>query len=277
MKKVIRESFLILIGCILAAFGTACFLLPNKLSSGGFAGIGTILFYFYEIPMGMSIILLNIPIFIWGYFKLGNKFMIKTIIATTLYSKLIDAFENMVAFSHDNILASIYGGILVGIGLAIVFKADASTGGTDLIAHIVQKYSRKISMSNFLVFIDATIIGVNLLAFKNIEIGLYSVIVIYIVGKMIDVVFEGINFCKVIYIISDKYEEILEGINKKADRGATGIYGKGGYSNKEKMIIMSVTKRRDIMLIKNIASEIDKEAFIIITDAREVFGLGFKK
>ncbi len=167
-------------------------------------------------------------------------------------------------------------GFFIGLGLAIVFKAGSSTGGSDLVVHIWQQYNRKVSMSNMLVFIDILIVGLNLIAFRNIEVGLYSAIAIYISGKMIDIVFEGINFCKMIYIISDEYEEILNAIKQKADRGATGLYGKGAYRNHDKIVIMCVTKRRDIMMIKQIANEIDRNAFIIITDAREVYGLGFK-
>ena len=276
IRKLIYDLVLILLGCIFASFGTACFLLPCKLSSGGFSGIATIVYYFYNIPMGTTIMILNIPIFVFAYLKLGKKFIIKTIIATFLYSNFINIFERLSNFTNDLFLSSIYGGILIGIGLALVFKANASTGGSDLIAHLTLQYNEQISMSNILVFLDIIIVGMNLFAFRNIEIGLYSAIAIYLSGKMIDIFFEGINFCKMIYIISDKDEEISNAINKKANKGVTGLYGKGGFTNRNKTIIMCVTKRRDIMNIKNIAKEIDKQAFIIITDAREVFGLGFK-
>lgn len=276
LKKIIYDSLVIILGCILIAFGTSCFLLPNKLSSGGFSGIATIIYYFYNIPMGTTILILNIPIFIWAYFKLGKEFIFKTIIATILYSKFIDIFENVKLFVQDFFLASIYGGIFIGLGLALVFKVNASTGGSDLLAHLTKQYNKEISVGKILVFLDVFIVSINLIAFGDIEIGLYSAIAIYLSGKMIDFVFEGINFCKIIYIISDKYEEIMKAIREKADRGATGLYGKGAFSNKEKTIIMCVTKRRDIMMIKNIANGIDKKAFIVITDAREVYGLGFK-
>ncbi len=276
IKRLVYDGVLIILGCALLAFGTTCFLLPNKLSSGGFSGIATIIYYFYNIPMGSTIILLNTPIFILAYIKCGKRFIFKTIIATLLYSYFINLFEKVAEFTHDNFLASIYGGILIGIGLGLVFRASASTGGSDLVAHLTKKYYKEVSVSNVLFLIDIGIVILNLLAFKNIEIGLYSAITIYLSGKMIDIVFEGINFCKMIYIISDKYEEILHAINQGANRGATGLYGKGSFSNKERTVIMCVTKRRDIMMIKNIATEIDKKAFIVITDAREVYGLGFK-
>ena len=270
------EIIIIIIGCIFASFGTSCFLLPNHLSSGGFSGIATIFYYFFNIQMSTTILILNIPLFIWAFLKIGWKFSLKTIFATILYSKFIDFFEIVNIDITDNLLASIYGGFFVGLGLALVFKANTSTGGTDLIAHIAQNYPINIKMSNIIVIIDSIIVFLNLISFRNIEIGLYSAIAIFIIGKMIDIVFEGINFCKIIYIISDKYSEIIKILNISLKKGATKIYGKGSYSNKDKTIIMCVTKRRDIEQIKSISKKIDSNAFIIITDAREVYGLGFK-
>lgn len=270
------DIILIIIGCVMAALGTGSFLLPNQLSSGGFAGIATIIYYFFEINMATTILVLNIPLFIIGFIKLGFKFILKTIFATFLYSIMIDIFEAQEIIMNDKFLASIYGGILIGIGLALVFKANTSTGGTDLIAHIAQNYKINLKMSTIITIVDAIVIGANLIAFRNLEIGLYSVIAIYIIGKMIDIVFEGINFCKIIYIVSDKYEELTEIINLQIKRGATGLYGKGSYTQKNKMIIMCVSKRNDIEKIKSISKRIDPNSFIIVTDAREVYGLGFK-
>lgn len=268
--------FLIIIGCALAGFGTANFLLPNQISSGGFAGIATIIYYFFNIKMGTTIIILNLPIFIIGYIKFGKTFILKTIFATFLYSKFIDLFSMLDFGTEDRFLGSIYGGILIGIGLALVFKADSSTGGTDLIAYIAQDYNINVKMSKIIVFIDIFVVIANLIAFKEIEIGLYSAITIYISGKMIDVVFEGINFSKIIYIISDHHEEIMEIINKEIKKGATALYSRGSFTGKNRMVIMCVSKRRDIDKIKNISRKIDKNSFIIIADAREVYGLGFK-
>ena len=212
------------------AIGTGSFLLPNQLSSGGFSGIATIIYYFFNINMAKTIIILNLPLFIIGFIKLGGKFILKTIFTTFLYSILIDFFEQTPLIVNDKFLSSCYGGIFIGIGLALVLKANTSTGGTDLIAHIAQNYKINLKMSTIITVVDILVIIANLIAFKNLEIGLYSVIAIYIIGKMIDLVFEGINFCKVIYIVSEKYEELAEIINNQFKRGATGLYGKGSYT-----------------------------------------------
>lgn len=273
--KVFKNILYMTIGCLISAFGISCFLIPNHLSSGGFAGIAIIVYYLFKIPMGLTIIILNIPVFILAYFKVGKSFIIKSIYCTILYSKFIDYFENTI-YVEDKFLASIYGGIFIGVGLALVLKAEASTGGTDLIAYLMQGYDLNIKIGQIVTIIDFIIIMINTSIFRELEVGFYSFLVIFLIGKMIDIIFEGINFCKVIYIISDKHDEIMRIINMEMNRGATGLYGKGSFTNKNKTIIMCVSTRRDIDKIKNITRKIDSDSFIIISDAREVYGLGFK-
>lgn len=274
--KKINNVFLIIIGCAVAAFGTACFMLPNQLSSGGFSGIATIIYYFYNVPMGTTIIILNVPLLFLGYFKLGKGFVLKSCIAIVLYSVFIDIFSQIKPFTTDMFLSCIYGGIIIGFGLALVYRTGTSTGGSDLVAYITQNYKKEIPISNLIIMVDAVVIGLNLIAFKKIEIGLYSGISIYLISKMVDLVFEGINFSKMVYIISDKYEEIEKIITLELNKGATGFYGKGIYNKNDKTIIMCVSKRRKIIKIKEIVRQIDDKSFIIITDVREVYGLGFK-
>ena len=277
MKKIAKDISISILGCIIAAFGTSQFLLPNKLSTGGFSGIATILYYFFEFNMGATILILNIPLFIFAYFKLGKYFATKTVISTIAFSFFIDFFENMGALVEDKFLASIYGGILMGIGLALIFKVEASTGGTDLLATLVQYFNPNVRMGKVLELIDFSVVVLNLIVFRDLEIGLYSFIAIYLYGRMLDLFFEGINFSKMIYIISDKYNEISKAINFEVNTGGTGLYGKGLYTEKDKVIIMCVTSRKNVIKIKEIAKKIDKNVFIIITDAREVYGLGFKE
>lgn len=228
--KLFKEILLSITGCLLMAIGTCVFLLPNKLSSGGFSGIATIFYYLFDVKMGITTIILNMPLFIIAFLKLGKKFLFKTILSTILFSWLLDILDNVYIFTQDKLLASIYGGILIGIGSACILKADSSTGGTDLTVHIIRYFKPHIKMGNILVLIDFGIVFLNLMFLQNIEIGLYSFIAIYIVGKMIDIIFEGINFSKMIYIISEKYQEISNTINIEFKRGVTGVYSKGMYT-----------------------------------------------
>ena len=272
----LKNILLIIIGCFIASFGTASFLVPSKLSSGGFSGIATILYYLFNFKIGSVIILLNIPLFIYSYFRIGKIFTCKSIFATVLYSKLIDIFDNRIIYIEDKFLACIYGGILIGLGLALVLKGGASTGGTDLVAHIAIKRQIKAKISTIIIIIDIFVVLMNIIAFKAIEIGLYSFISIWIIGKMIDVLFEGVNYSKVIYIITKKSNELKETLNIDLDKGVTCIYAESGFDRQEIKILMCVCKRYDVEKVKQASKKVDQNSFIIITDAREVYGLGFK-
>ena len=259
------------------AIGVSLFLLPNQLSSGGIAGIATITYYLLKIPMGTMILIINIPLFLFSFFKIGKSFFIKSLIGTISLSYFIDLFDQFEQLTQDRLLACIYGGILMGLGTAVLLKANSSTGGSDLISFIIKEYKPSIRPSNVITLIDIGIIALNVIFFREIEIGLYSAIAIYIMGKIIDILFEGIDFTKLLLIISNHTEEIAKEIGEKVQRGATGIYGKGMYTNEDKLILMCAASRGDVNRIKLITKKIDPRAFIIITNSREVVGLGFKK
>lgn len=276
VKEFLIDMIYLTLGCAIMAIGTAVFLLPNQLSTGGFTGIATIFYYLFHFSMGTVILALNIPFFILAFFKIGKKLVIKSIIGTSLLSIFIDLFEKIPTLTNDRLLACIYGGIFIGFGLALVLKANASTGGTDLITYIARAYKPYMKTSSIIVVVDVIIIGLNVIFFKKVEIGLYSAISIYLMGKMIDIVFEGINFTKMVYIISQKYEEISKEIDNQLQRGSTGIYAKGMYTNTDKMMLMCVGARNEVARMKQIATQIDPKAFIIISNARETWGKGFK-
>ena len=280
-KRKIKNWIIDIIGTILGSaimgFGIASFLLPNQLSSGGFAGIATITYYLLKIPVGAMIFVLNIPLFLFAGYRLEKEFLIKAIVGTISLSLFIDIFDKYPSITTDRFLACIYGGVLIGLGTAIILKVNSSTGGTELIGNIIKTYNPHISMSRNLMIIDMVIIVLNILFFREIEIGLYSVIAIYLYGKMIDIVFEGVYYTKLLFIISDKNQEISDKIGQEVKRGVTGLYGKGMYSNKDKLVLICAASRSDISKIKNIAKDIDERCFIVVANAREVLGEGFKE
>ena len=278
MKKnsFFKDIILIVFGTMFAGFGMASFLLPNKLSSGGFTGIATVFYYFLGWNVGLTVIILNIPFFIYAFVRIGKKFLIKTVIATFLLSFFIDIFEYLPLLTNDRLLASIYGGVLIGIGTGLTFKAHTSTGGTDLIVQIVRSFKVRISSSKLLNLIDICVVVLNVVFFREFEIGLYSAIAIFLDGVLIDIVFEGINFSKLVFIVSNKNTEIVNMIHENLKAGATEIYGKGTYLNQNKVVIMSVMNRREIPILCENVYEIDRDAFLIVSNAREVYGLGFK-
>ena len=276
ISKYIKEIIEIVIGCLFMAAGTSLFLLPNQLSSGGFAGISTIIYYLLNLPLGTTMLILNIPLIILTIIRVGKETAIKGIFGTIVLSTFIDILEKFEPLTEDRLLACIYGGILVGVGTAIVLKANASTGGTDLLTYIIRSYKPHYRASNLIVIIDIAIVVLNVIFFREIEVGLYSAIAIYLSGKMIDAVFEGIYFTKTMFIVSNKYKEIAQEIGQKLDRGSTAIYAKGMYTKEKRMMLWCVASRGEVAKIKQIAQEIDPRAFIVISSAREAWGKGFK-
>lgn len=272
----IIEIMQIILGTAITAYSTSLVLLPNKLSTGGFSGIGTVIHYLFGIKIGTAVFLLNMPIFIIAYFKAGKKFFFHSILGTIFLSIFLNLFGNFKPLTGDRFLACIYGGVISGIGSAITLRANGSTGGSELLARIIKAYKQDLSVSNIIAILDFLIITLNVIVFKKIEIGLYSAIAIFISGKMLDIFFEGINFAKMLLIISPKYKEISERINNEIERGATGIKATGMYKKEERTILLCVASRQEIGKIRLIINDIDEKAFIIITDAREVFGEGFK-
>lgn len=275
-KQILKEMLETILGALIMAAGVSLFLLPNQLSSGGIAGVATIFYYLLNIPMGTVIIAINIPLFLFSMYKVGKMFFIKSIVGTVAMSIFIDLLDKIEPLTNDRFLACIYGGILLGLGTTLLLKAESSTGGSDLISYIAKKYKPTVRSGNIIVIIDIIIIALNVIFFKEIEIGLYSAIAIYIMGKIIDIFFEGINFTKLMIIVSNKSEEIAKQIDQKVARGSTGLYGKGMYTNENKLILMCAVYRKDVARIKIIAKEIDPKSFIVITNSREVVGQGFK-
>lgn len=263
-------------GTLLMALSVDLFLLPNQLSVGGFSGLGTIGFYLFNIPVGTTTLILNIPLFVIALIKNGKKFFLDSLVGTLSLSLFLNLFENVSSITQSGFLACIYGGILSGIGTSIVLKANASTGGSDLLAQIAKSYKPDIKPGAIIVLIDAIVVIISTIVFGEIEIGLYSAIAIYIMGKVIDLFFEGIDFAKMIIIISSKFQEISDEINKEVKRGTTAIYGRGMYREEEKKLLLCVASRGEVREIRKIVNEIDRNAFLIITNAREVYGKGFK-
>jgi len=277
IKTVIIELVGTIVGAAIMAFGVSSFLLPSQLSSGGIAGIATITYYLLNIPMGTMIIIINIPLFLFAGYRIGKDFFIKSLVGTISLSLFIDILDQYPPVTTDRFLASIYGGVIIGIGTAIILKVSSSTGGTELIASLIKTYNPYISISKYLTIIDIVIVTLNVIFLGQIEIGLYSAIAIYLYGKLVDIIFEGIYFTKLLFIISDKNEDISNAIVNEVKRGVTGLYGKGMYKSKDKLVLICAASRRDVYKIKDLARTIDKRSFIVVANAREVVGKGFKE
>ncbi len=278
IKEIIKQWMFCIIGCVLIAVGVVFFLLPLKISSGGLTGIATAFYYLFNFKMGYTILLLNIPLFLLGFFRIGKSFFLKTIFSTWFLSYLMDLLENInISLNiHDMLLASIYGGIIIGVGTSFIFLANSSTGGSELLINIILSFKKNASVSKLLWIIDSVVVLFNLIVFRQIDIGLYSFIVIYLNSKIVDLLAEGLDFSKVVYIISDNNKEISNGIMHELNKGVTGLYGRGMYEDKDMMVLLCVIRKRDVLELKRLVSRIDNKAFMIVADSTNVYGLGFE-
>jgi uncharacterized membrane-anchored protein YitT (DUF2179 family) len=279
-KKVITDFVLIVTGTFIMAVGINFFLLPNRITTGGASGIATILYYKFNINMGISILIINIPLFVLAIKKFGFKFCFKSIFTTLLFTVFVQIvnFNNYVLRNKsDMFISSIYGGLLLGIGMSLVFKAESSSGGTDLLAQILRKKGGTLNLSRIILFIDYCIIAALIIEFKDINLGLYCFIAIYISSKTIDIVFEGINYTKVVNIITKNDDAITNTIIEVLKRGATVTKCIGAYSRGEYINITCVVTIKEIAKVKKIAYDIDPDAFIYISNTIEVWGNGFRK
>lgn len=282
---------LIILGSTLAAIGIDLFLIPNKIAPGGVSGIATVLFYLSNgyLPVGMTMIAFDIPLFILGYKFIGRQFVIRTMFSSIGLAVLIDVLkpytdaflENYIistdGLSNDLLLYSIFGGLLVGLGLGIVFKSGATTGGTDLAARLVHHIFPQFSIGSILLVIDGCVIVFAAIAFKSILIALYAIVTIVVTSKIIDAILEGVNFAKCVYIISDKPDEISKIILSDLDRGVTSLKGIGKYTGADKEVLMCILHRNQLPALKTLVKNVDERAFVILSDVREVFGEGFSQ
>lgn len=277
--KIIIDILLMIVGSYLVSLGTNVFLLPHKMTTGGASGIATILYYLFDIPMGISIVCINIPLFIIAFFVLGLKFNLKTIFSTALLSFFLEAFkyETLVLENTTDLFTScVFGGLLVGLGLSLVLKAGASTGGSDLLAQLIYKKTSIQNLSNILVCIEIVIISFIIIVFKDLNIGLYSIVSLFISSKVIDVIFTGVYYTKVVTIITKKTDKVIDAILNDLKRGATVTTSMGAHSKEEITTITCIITRPQIAKIKELIRQNDSNAIMYITTVNEAVGNGFK-
>jgi uncharacterized membrane-anchored protein YitT (DUF2179 family) len=286
-RKWLVNYSLIVFGTFILAAGFVFFITPYMIVPGGVYGISIVIHYLSKgvfsfapdgLPVGLMGLILNIPLTILGIKILGPKFGIKTVIGFVLTSIFMDGLTwwwgNAPLVEDDALLSSIFGGVLVGFGLGLIFKSKASSGGSDIVAMIFAKYT-KLPVGQLIIYVDSVIVLIGLVAFGDWRIPLYSWIVIFITGKVIDVVMQGVNYDKTLFIISDKHQEIRDKIINDLDRGGTFISGKGMFKGDEKTIIFTVVNRRELAMIEEFIHKTDPRAFMTVMDANDIIGEGF--
>jgi len=278
-KKWLINYALIAIGSFIMASGFVFFITPYKIVPGGVYGISIVLHHMFDTPVGWIALCFDVPLTIIGIKVLGPRFGAKTVVGFVLTASFVELITYLYGeaplVEGDALLSSIFGGVLVGLGLGLIFKAKATSGGSDIVAMIISKYT-KLPLGQLMIVVDSAIVLVGLVAFNDWKIPLYSLIVIFISGKMIDLVLQGVSYDKTVFIVSDKYEEIRNKIINDLNRGGTYIKGSGMYNNAEKTIIFAVVNRRELAMLQDFINKIDPKAFLTVFNANEIIGNGFK-
>lgn len=265
----------IMIGCFIGGLAYPLFLVPNSIAPGGLTGIATILNHLFGTPVGLTSMALNLPLFLMGYRAMGRIFVVRSFIATVVFSLSIDVIR-IQPMTQDVMLGSVYGGILLGLGLGLILRGGATTGGSDMIARMVHKRVPFISVGMFLFAVDFMVIVAAGL-FVGAQHALYALICIFISAKAVDVVIAGFNSVNACYIITRDTQRVAGRIMEEVERGVTLLSARGGYSQKERPVILCVASSAEIARIKDIVRQEDETAFMFVTGAHEALGEGFSK
>ena len=276
VREQVRSYVIITLACVLYALSFNWFYAPNDFTVGGFTGISQIINFFVPVlPIGTMVIVLNVPLFVVGLKKFGFAFLCKSIYTMALSSVLIDVVDVIHQFSPmDPLLACLYGGVTLGVASGLIFREEATTGGSELGAWIVRSHVERLSIGNICLGIDLTIILIYAAVFRSLNNALYGALALYITTKVLDLVVYGQNTAKLAYIISDKYEEIMQEMIAR-DMGATLLNGKGIYMGSERPLLLCAVRNKEVVSIKRFIKELDPDAFFIVCDASEVLGEGF--
>ena len=277
IKDVLIDLLYTVVGTALVGFALSMFTVPNDIAPGGVSGLATALAYITPIRVSAWTLMMNIPLMIAAWRKLGPRAIFYTLIATLLLSFFIEIGERFLPkYSSDTLVASLMGGVVSGLGMGMLFIRGISTGGTDLLALILKKLLPNLPTGTLLMFVDATVVVIATLIFRDFDVAIYSAITIYVCSKVIDALTQGVDYAKVIYTVSSHGEEIARALNENTDRGSTLIPAFGGYTGESKQIVMTVTRRSVVAQTLRLIRQTDPKSFSFVMDSTEVHGEGFK-
>lgn len=273
----LKDYAYITAGAFSVAFAVNYFLVPMKLSTGGVSGIGTVLYYIFSIPMSATTLIFNAVLFTLGAKLLGKSSVIKTVFGVIMLALFLEVVKIFGEYRDDIIIASVFGGIISGLGVGLTLRANASTGGSDFAAVMITSKLRHISVTTVLMLTDAVIILASGIVFRDFTIMLYSILSLYISSKCADAVIVQGDYAKSVLIVSGKTEEISKYILSELGRGVTGIYNRGIYSKSDGMMLMCIVRSKEIPKLTEAVQRIDSEAFTVVSDVRKVLGKGFER
>ncbi|MDR1564575.1 MAG: YitT family protein [Oscillospiraceae bacterium] len=278
VKSTLTDILFFVLGAAVYGLAVNCFTASNNIAMGGLTGVSTVLNYLFHFPIGLTIAILNIPLFIWGAKALGIKFLGRTLVGTVLASAAIDifAFVKIPVYEGDRLLAAIFGGVLAGAGLALIFMRGGTTGGSDLLARLIYRKFRHVPIGRLILILDLVVIIFALTVYRNIESALYSIITIYTSSAVVDSMLYGLDSGKVLFIVTKKPKETAESILHKLGRGVTKIKGEGAFTGSASDVLMCAVRKNEVFKVRDIVTADDPSAFIIIGTASEILGEGFK-
>ena len=274
--QVLCDILVCIIGSALVGTALSVFTIPNEIAPGGISGLSTALAYVLGVRVSVLSLVLNIPIMLAAYRLLGKRSFFYTLLSTALLSGFIELASFLPVYTGNILIAAVYGGVLTGIGIGILFLRNITTGGTDLIALMLHKAFPNVPNGTILAVIDGIVVLIAVLVFQKIEVALTSVLTIYFSSKVIDLIAQGVDYAKVIYIVTDKGKELSAVLNSSTDRGNTVIKAFGGYTGAEKQLVITVTRRNVLAQTLQLIHATDPAAFTFVTDSTEVHGEGFK-
>lgn len=267
-----------ILGSAIFAAGFAFFLQPNDLSPGGISGLALLVMELTGFgSVGVLSILMNLPLFVLGGLKIGKRFFVGSLIGMLLSSVLIDAFTALQFPAVEPVIAIIYGGVLCGIGLGIVFVSGTSTGGSDILVRLLKLRYRNVPIGQISLSFDAVVVFLTGLVFRDMNKALYTGITVFLCGKMVDAVVYRFDYSKVALIISKEYKEIVRQIGIRLDRGATYLHGEGTYSGEDTKVVLVAIKKQQLAELKELVMGLDPAAFVIVQEAHQVLGDGFHR
>ena len=274
MKKS-KSIFLTVLGTMITGFGVGSFLTPNKIVSGGASGLSTILFHTLQIPPGVSFFAINILFLLMGLRVLGKEFILKTLLGATLLSIFVQMFSMLPVYVENLLLATVFGGVLYGVGIGLSFAAGASTGGTDILGRIVQAKFSHLPIGKILLALDGVIIATSWVVFSDLELILYGIITLFISSFSIDYIISKLNVSRLVFVITDCGEEIANKLVSTSPRGVTLIDVLGAYTNTPKQMLFCALKESEAETFQKKVLEIDETAFIVFSESQRIKGNGF--
>ena len=276
LGNLIFDLLAVIAGSCLVSASLVVFTIPNNIAPGGVSGLSTALAHISPIPVSVWSLLINIPLLICAWWKMGKRPLLLTLLSTVLVSVFIELLAFLPAYTNDKLISSVFGGVLLGAGVGLLFLKGISTGGTDLLALLLKRPLPNIPSGTLLLFIDAAVVLFAVIIFKELDVALYSAVTIFVTAKVIDAMAEGLDYAKVIYIVTAKGNEISAALNHDLDRGTTIIPATGGYTGTDKQVVITVTRRNALSQTLRLIKQTDPCAFTFVTDSTEVHGEGFK-